>query len=206
MLTSVLAVDESFTVAGLQLILTPAQGYRLVAGTANVQNVPALLDRHQPDLVLLNPGLPGATPELLSVIGARSPRTAVVVMTGEGDRARFGRYFTNGAVGVILKEIAVTDLPAILRQIVGRTIFTAAVEGSEAGGAHGLSKREREILGLVARGLSNKQIGRELWVTDQTVKFHLTNAYRKLEVSNRTAAIYKAIELGVVSAHEPALA
>jgi ATP/maltotriose-dependent transcriptional regulator MalT len=65
-------------------------------------------------------------------------------------------------------------------------------------GGHGLTKRELEILRLVASGSSNSQMAKLLWVTEQTVKFHLSNIYRKLEVPNRTAASARANSLGLL--------
>jgi DNA-binding NarL/FixJ family response regulator len=72
-----------------------------------------------------------------------------------------------------------------------------------SGSVEELTAREREILGLAANGLTNARIGRELWVTEQTVKFHLSNIYRKLGVSNRTEAIRYAYEHGLIDS--PAL-
>ena len=97
-----------------------------------------------------------------------------------------------GASGYIVKTINPRDIPAALRQAVEGSVYHAvglpesAVETEVR--AVGLTEREVTILRAVARGLSNPAIGRELYVTEQTVKFHLTNIYRKLGVKNRTEA------------------
>ena len=72
-----------------------------------------------------------------------------------------------------------------------------------AGKAAGLTERELSILKAVAKGLSNAAIGKELWVTEQTVKFHLTNIYRKLNVTNRTQAARQAHRLNLLSTTDP---
>src|SRR6185369_2243053 len=93
------------------------------------------------------------------------------------------------------------DLPAALRQALEGTVYHAIglFEQSEtAAKAAGLTEREIAILNALARGLSNEAIGKELWVAEQTVKFHLTNIYRKLGVSNRTEAARLAYQNGLV--------
>jgi DNA-binding NarL/FixJ family response regulator len=80
-------------------------------------------------------------------------------------------------------------------------VVTVVRPNPPVGGAWaGLTEREAQILVAVARGLSNQAIARELWVTEQTVKFHLTNIYRKLRVANRTEAARYAYERGLVRA------
>jgi DNA-binding NarL/FixJ family response regulator len=97
-----------------------------------------------------------------------------------------------------------------LRQTLQRTVFhprLSQTSNGDNGHMQELTAREREILTAVARGLSNKAISQELWVTEQTVKFHLTNVYRKLGVPSRTAAVRYAHEHGLVGAEpEHALA
>ncbi len=71
--------------------------------------------------------------------------------------------------------------------------------GGATNGGNGLSERELAVLRAIARGLSNKQIGSELWVTEQTVKFHLRNIYRKLDIANRTEAAHYAYRHGIAA-------
>ena len=94
------------------------------------------------------------------------------------------------------------DLASALRQAMEGTVFQALgvqqdSDGEPAGSA-GLTKRETAILKAVARGLTNQAIGREFWVSEQTVKFHLRNIFRKLEVGSRTEAARYAFEHGLV--------
>ena len=102
--------------------------------------------------------------------------------------------FAAGAVAYVLKTADPEDLAVAVRQTFGQSVYFA--DGRSAPRRSGytdeeskrLTRREREILALVAQGYSNAQLARALWVTEQTVKFHLSNVYRKLEVANRTEA------------------
>jgi DNA-binding NarL/FixJ family response regulator len=109
--------------------------------------------------------------------------------------------FRLGACGYILKTINPIDLASAIRQAVEGTAFHAlglpAMSEQTAGREAGLSDREFEILKALSRGLSNKAIAAELWITVQTVKFHLTSIYRKLGINNRTEAARWALGKGV---------
>jgi DNA-binding NarL/FixJ family response regulator len=107
----------------------------------------------------------------------------------------------SGACAYIIKRIDHGDLGAVIRQAVAGSLFCFGEledERGRNGNAAGLSDRETEILERVARGLSNRDIAKELWVSDQTVKFHLHNIYRKLDVRNRTEAAKFAHQTGLV--------
>jgi DNA-binding NarL/FixJ family response regulator len=111
----------------------------------------------------------------------------------------------SGAFAYIVKTAEADDISSTIRQAfeasvyIGRQSTTPAVPIVEEQGLRGLTKREREILAHVAEGYSNAQLARMLWVTEQTVKLHLSNIYRKLHVSNRTAASRWAQANGVVA-------
>jgi DNA-binding NarL/FixJ family response regulator len=121
------------------------------------------------------------------------PRIKLVVFSGrEGDEP-IGAALRAGADAYVRKTAEPDDLAAAVRQAFDRSIFLPSgrddlgLSGAPADAA-ALTRREREILQLVAEGHSNAQLARKLWVTEQTVKFHLSNVYRKLGVSNRTEA------------------
>jgi DNA-binding NarL/FixJ family response regulator len=99
-----------------------------------------------------------------------------------------------------VKTVNPDDLPATLRQALEGNIHTALGMDEDRAGAKslGLTERELTILGALARGLSNDEIAKEFWVAPQTVKFHLTNIYRKLGVKNRTEATRLAYQHGLV--------
>jgi DNA-binding NarL/FixJ family response regulator len=106
-----------------------------------------------------------------------------------------------GASAYVVKSVDPDDLPATLRQALEGNVHTAiGLEDDRTSGAKalGLTDREVTILGALARGLSNDEIAKEFWVAPQTVKFHLTNIYRKLGVKNRTEATRLAYQHGLV--------
>jgi DNA-binding NarL/FixJ family response regulator len=132
--------------------------------------------------------------ELRTILGRLRTEgsTVPVVVLGdspEDPRVRFA--FDEGAAAVVVASAHPDDLVTAIRQVIQRSVFLpseVAREVTETKTAEWLTEREREVLRLVADGLSNAEAARRLWVTEQTVKFHLSNIYRKLGVSNRTEA------------------
>ena len=156
-----------------------------------------------PDVVLLDIGLPELDGlACLSRLRAAHPEIQVVICSGSADPQQIAAARETGAAGYIVKALAADELPAALRSALEQAEFS--LFGAEESAAAGdedladLSERELSMLRTLARGLSNKAIGRELWITEQTVKFHLTNIYRKLGVENRTQATRVAYEHGLV--------
>jgi DNA-binding NarL/FixJ family response regulator len=132
----------------------------------------------------------------------RAPGLRILVISDLDDPASVQEALSSGANAFISKSAAVDDLAAAMRQVFNQSLFigpgfpdssiSSAPNGKGVG--NGLTKREMEILGLVAQGYSNNLVASILWVTEQTVKFHLSNIYRKLGVSNRTEATRWALE------------
>jgi DNA-binding NarL/FixJ family response regulator len=123
-----------------------------------------------------------------------SPALKTVVLSAHEDAQRIDAAFTAGASVYCGKRAAPDDLASAIRQAFEQSIYYAWTGSGPAAATGdqqdlvGLTRREREILTLVAEGHSNAQLAKMLWVTEQTVKFHLSNIYRKLDVSNRTEA------------------
>ena len=126
-----------------------------------------------------------------------NPDMRCVVLSESDDPIEIEQAFAAGANVFCLKRAEPDDLAAAIRQSFEHLIFfartetTAAPTRTSAGNGYsaaGLTRRELEILRLVAEGHSNAELARTLWVTEQTIKFHLSNIYRKLEVANRTEA------------------
>jgi DNA-binding NarL/FixJ family response regulator len=119
----------------------------------------------------------------------------VIVLSMFEDGEHIDGAFAAGAHAYVLKTAHPDDLVSAVRQAFHHSIYLAGARVSEAAPitaavdeSAGLTRRELEILTLVAEGHSNAQLARMLWVTEQTVKFHLSNIYRKLDVANRTEA------------------
>jgi DNA-binding NarL/FixJ family response regulator len=198
-----IADDHRLMVEGIRHALEPAEDIEVVGEASVGSQVLPLVRRLSPDVVLLDMRMPQMD-GLLCLDGIRKhcPKVKVIVLSVFSDPEHIQAAFRHGASGYIVKSVNPVDLPSAIRQAVEGTVFHAigVPESSDAavGKASGLTERELGILKAVARGLSNSAIGKELWVTEQTVKFHLTNIYRKLDLANRTEAARYAFEHGLV--------
>lgn len=198
-----IADDHKLIVEGIRRALEPAEDIEVVAEASTGSQVLPLVRRTSPDVVLLDmrmPEMDGIT--CLDHIRRNHPKVKVVMLSVFSDREHVEIAFRHGASGYIIKTINPLDLPSAVRQAVEGAVFHALglpeSDSKENGKGAGLTDRELEILKAVARGLSNQAIGKELWVTEQTVKFHLTNIYRKLRIANRTEAARYAYQHGLV--------
>ena len=197
-----IADDHRLILDSVRRALQEDGGFEVVGETQDGAQVVALVEETDPELVLLDVRLPGRTGlECLSELRRRRPELDVVMLSASTSGELVDEALRLGAKGYVAKSVDPADLPATLRQIVQGNVLSAAQAGGSArpvgADALGLSERERTILRTLARGNSNDEIAAELWITRQTVKFHLTNIYRKLGVRNRADAVRKAYELGL---------
>ena len=144
--------------------------------------------------------------------GRRRPSLKAVAVSTVDDPGAIRATLQSGAWAYVLKDAHPQDIAVAVRQALSHSIYlahtvdpgetanTTAAPQSNGSGLSVLTRREREILALVTEGKSNSAMARELWVTEQTVKFHLSNIYRKLGVANRTAASRWAHEHGIETA------
>jgi DNA-binding NarL/FixJ family response regulator len=190
-------------VEGTKQALQRAGGFEVVGEAVNGVQVLPLVRRLKPQLVLLDlrmPQMDGLT--CLAKIRKEFPDVKVAILSVSQDPELIQTALKRGACASIVKSIDPDDLAGALRQAIDGNVFTTAGvtedPGERAARDAGLTERELVIVRAVARGLSNEAIAKELWVAEQTVKFHLTNIYRKLGVSNRTEAARYAFEQGLV--------
>ncbi len=190
----------------IQPVLDKA-GVDVVGRTDSAAAALALLKEHTPDLFVVEPGTTtgefdtGRVRDALRV----SPRTKVLVLSDWADAREIDEALSAGASAFVVKTAHPDDLGAAVRQTFehsvylagGRTVTAARPRDLEP--AADLTRRELEILRLVAEGHSNAGLAKMLWVTEQTVKFHLSNIYRKLNVANRTEASRWAQLNGILS-------
>jgi DNA-binding NarL/FixJ family response regulator len=197
-----IADDHRLIVEGIKRALEDADDFEVVGEASSGSQVLPLVGRTNPDIVLLDLRMPGADGlTCLAQIKKRYPEIKVVVLSVSTDESVIQTVLMRGASAYIVKSINPIDLPSALRQAVEGTMYSAIglpEPGESAAKAAGLTEREAAILSALARGLSNEAIGKELWVAEQTAKFHLTNIYRKLGVSNRTEAARLAYQNGLV--------
>ena len=173
-----------------------------VAGKAlDTEEALELVREHSPDVLVgeVN-GENGRLDALELIRAARTvdPGLKVIVLSASDDPQRINAAFSFGAVAYVVKTAHPDDLASAVRQVLDRSIFLPetqtpvgvppAQDDEPEGESPMLTRREHEILQLVAEGHSNAELARMLWVTEQTVKFHLSNIYRKLGVPNRTGA------------------
>jgi DNA-binding NarL/FixJ family response regulator len=170
------------------------------------------LEELRPDVLITGLKMPeGQLDGLTLVRKARElvPGIKIIVLSMFEDNEHIDAAFAAGADLYVLKTAHPDDLVSAVRQAFDHSVYTAGSRRApvaavpEPDDSPGLTRREREILKLVAEGHSNAQLARMLWVTEQTVKFHLSNIYRKLDVSNRTEASRWAQLQGLLSAPQP---
>jgi DNA-binding NarL/FixJ family response regulator len=203
-----IADDHQLMVQGTKQSLEAAGGFEIVGEASNGAQVLPLVRRLKPDLVLLDMRMPQMDGlQCLAKIRKEFPEMKVAMLSVSQDPELIQTALKRGANAYIVKTVNPDDLPGALRQAMEGNVFTTVGvsddPGEKAAKKAGLTDRELVIVRAVARGLSNEAIAKELWVAEQTVKFHLTNIYRKLEVSNRTEAARYAFEQGLVEHDAP---
>jgi DNA-binding NarL/FixJ family response regulator len=187
----------------IRLTLEQSEDIELVGEALTGSEALPMIGRTQPDLVLLDirmPQMDGLT--CLGKIRERHPTIKVVILSGIDEPEQIQTALKHGASAFVVKHVDPRDLASALRQAMAGTVFQMLGNGESseenAAKAAGVTESEMRVLTALARGLSNKQIAAELFITEQTVKFHLTNIYRKLHVANRTEATRYAYQHGIV--------
>ena len=177
-------------------------GLTVLGKTTSSQEALALIDEHRPDVLVT--GIMMSEGEFDGIELVRrgvelAPTIRSIVLSVYDDTKHVDAALTAGAVAYVIKTAHPDDLRSAIRQAFvhsvylpgGRPAQAATATAAPTGASEDLpdlTKRELEILQLVAEGHSNTQLAKMLWVTEQTVKFHLSNVYRKLDVANRTEA------------------
>ena len=209
----VIIADNSLIVATINLGLRQSGQFSVVGHADPRKTSATTILGARPDAVLIDDmDRSERVIELVGELKAEDASLAIVVLSVEMDQAWLARIFTAGATGAISKSTNPNAVATLLRatlngHIFHRLSFERSVNGHESadlmsGEDLPLTRRELEILQLVAAGSTNGDVARKLWVTEQTVKFHLRNIYRKLDVANRTEASHFAHVNGLVSAQQ----
>ena len=201
-----LVVDDHPVVrAGMVAMLSEEEGLEVVGQAANGAEALAFARELDPDVVLMDlrmPVMDGA--EATARLRASGTRAEVLILTTYDTDADIVRAVEAGARGYLLKDSPPRALAqAIRRAAAGETVLATQVGARLADRLRSpqpaeLTSREREVLALVSRGLSNPEIGRELHIGEATVKTHLLRAFAKLGVDDRTAAVTAAYRLGLL--------
>ena len=204
----ILADDHTLVRAGIRRILESQTQCTVVAEARNGTETIAALAEHEADVLVLDLNMDG--PEGIEVLRrskAEHPEVKVVILTMHAGREYVSRVLAEGADGYLLKDSAVQDLNAAIDAVMkGGTFFSPSIqqtmaeivrEGSKQG-AQGLTEREREVLVLIARGLTTKEIAASLAIGQRTVETHRANLMRKLGVKSVALLTQVAIREGIL--------
>jgi DNA-binding NarL/FixJ family response regulator len=196
-----IADDHPLVLHAVRRTLEASDGIEIVGEARSGEEVLALVGRRKPHLVLLDLRMPGVDGlECIAEIKRSWPEVKTVAISACEDRASIDAALLAGASAYMVKTVNPMDIPTVLRQAATGAVYHAPAaaparaieERADAGPC--LTPRETAILQAIADGLTTKAISHELWLSEHTVKFHLTNIYRKLGVTNRSAAVRYAFE------------
>ena len=211
MIRVLIADDHAVVRQGLRAFLELQEGIEVVGEAADGEQALDAIERLAPDVVLMDlvmPRLDGLA--AIERLRERAAAPRVIVLTSFGDE-RVLPAIRAGAAGYLLKDVQPPELVRAIRSVhAGESLLDPALTatlmeqlargGPRHGAAQSLTGREREVLGLIARGLSNKRIAQELGVAEKTVKAHVGNILGKLDLSDRTQAALFAVREGLMSA------
>lgn len=207
--TRVLLVDDHAIVReGLRAVLGQSETLQVVGEAGDGGDALECIRRLRPDVVLMDlkmPGLPAA--DAIRTIRAQYPGTQVLVLTSYAEDTQVEEVLRAGALGFVLKNIAAADLVRAISTVArGEAWLQAEAQHSLVNRMRRpadvdplalLTDRERSVLRLVAKGMSNRDIGRALHLTEGTVKGYVSNVLAKLKLEDRTQAALLAVRLGV---------
>ncbi len=201
----VIADDHAVVRRGLRQLLEAEAGFEVVAEAADLDSARRHVRRHRPDVLVLDLHLPeglslGAIPELR----AECPETQIVVLTMQNEPAYARQALAAGALGYVLKEAADSELVEAIRRAADGDAYLYARLGarvaaeSASGRFDGLSRRELEVLRLIALGHTNAEIADALYVSVRTVETHRTHIHQKLGLRTRSEMVQYALDQGLM--------
>jgi DNA-binding NarL/FixJ family response regulator len=192
-ITCLIADDHEVVREGLRLSLSRSPQIRVVGEASDGASAVAIAERRRPNVVIMDVRMPGMDGlEATKVLAERLPGTAVLIFTAYGERSLLGRGLEAGAKGYILKEAPhQTLLRAIEKVASGEGYVDPALMPA-------LLTREREILQLLADGMSNADVAARLFISQETVKSHVRHILAKLEADTRTHAVAIALRESII--------
>jgi len=202
-ITCLIADDHEVVREGLRLSLLRSPHIRIVGEAPDGETAVALAERRRPDVVIMDLRMPGmdgleATEEIVK----RVPDSRVLVFTAYNERSLLARGLESGARGYILKEAPHELLLRAIEKVAGgETFVDPALMPAFASGRDGgeiLTQREREILQLLADGMSNADVAAQLFISQETVKSHVRHILAKLEADTRTQAVAIALREAMI--------
>jgi DNA-binding NarL/FixJ family response regulator len=203
----ILIVDDHPVVReGLVAVLEDAQDFEVVGAAGSADEALAAAAAARPDVVLLDLEMPGTNGiDAIPLLAATASHPRVIVLTAYDTEERVLGAIRAGAGGYLLKGAPASEIALAIRSVAeGGSYLTPRVASWVVARLHDprrpgtLSGRERQVLRLVAQGMSNKQIAQHLDITERTVKFHMTSIFNKLGAENRAQAIALAAQRGLL--------
>jgi two-component system, NarL family, response regulator LiaR len=205
-----IADDHAVVRGGLRTFLELQDEIEVVGEAEDGEGAVAAVERLRPDVVLLDLVMPrtGGLPAIRKIL-ERSPATRVIVLTSFLDDDKLFPAVRAGAAGYLLKDVQPDELVTAIRKVAAgeallhpaaaaRLMAELAADGERRDPRTLLTNREREVLELVASGMPNKLIARELGISEKTVKTHVSNVLAKLGLTDRTQAALYAVREGLV--------
>jgi DNA-binding NarL/FixJ family response regulator len=202
-ITCLIVDDHEVVREGLRLSLSRAQHIRVVGEASDGESAIALAERRKPNVVIMDVRMPGidgleATKQLMEKV----PGTAVLIFTAYSERSLLSRGLESGAKGYILKEAPHQTLVRAIEKVsegegyVDPALMPAFLTGKDKEDM--LTTREREILQLLADGMSNADVAGKLYISQETVKSHVRHILAKLEADTRTHAVAIALREAII--------
>lgn len=206
----IVADDHPLLREGVVLSLQEHGRFEVLAQVGTADEAVAAVETHLPELALLDISMPGSGLTAAAEIARRFPAVAIVMLTVSESDEDLMAALKSGARGYVLKGVSAAQLIEVLLSVsegasyvspslAARVLATMQTRSPPAvqAASEDLTAREMAILRLVATGLSNKEIARELELQEKTIKHYMTNILQKLQVRNRVEAALKARELGI---------
>lgn len=194
--------DHAVMRAGLANMLNANSGFSVVAGADDATGGLALFRQHRPDVTLLDVSMPGLGGiECLRLLRAEFPEARVLMLSSSDAEEDIVQALESGACGYVTKTARPAELTAaIFASHAGKRVISPAIESrlAERGSGTTLTAREIEVLHLLRKGLTNPDIGRVLGITPRTAKAHVAAILLKLEAADRTEAVTRAFERGLL--------
>jgi DNA-binding NarL/FixJ family response regulator len=202
-ITCLIVDDHEVVREGLRLSLSRASYIRVIGEASDGESAVALTERRRPDVVIMDVRMPGMDGlEATKEITERVPETAVLIFTAYSERSLLSRGLESGAKGYILKEAPHQTLLRAIEKVasgegyVDPALMPAFLTGK--GRDEMLTGREREILQLLADGMSNADVAKKLFISQETVKSHVRHILAKLEADTRTHAVAIALRDSII--------
>ena len=201
-ITCLIVDDHEVVREGLRLSLSRAPNIRVIGEAADGKSAIALAERRRPDIVIMDVRMPEMDGlEATKVLGERNPDIPVLIFTAYSERSLLSRGLDSGAKGYILKEAPHQTLVRAIEKVssgdvyVDPALMPAFLPGK---GDDMLTAREREILQLLADGMSNADVAAKLFISQETVKSHVRHILTKLEADTRTHAVAIALREAII--------